>query len=66
MTKVYFYPVHLTRFYRNKFGHKRGEFPVTEEMSDQVLSLPMYPTMTKEEGKYITKIINDFSKGGIK
>jgi perosamine synthetase len=66
MTKVYFYPIHLTKFYRNKFGHKREELPVTEEMSDQVLSLPMYPTMTKEEGKYITKIINDFSKGGIK
>lgn len=63
MTKVYFYPIHLTKFYRNTFGHKRGELPVTEEMSDQVLSLPLYPTMTKEEGRYIAKIINDFSKG---
>ncbi len=61
MTKVYFHPIHLTKFYRNKFGHKRGELPVTEEMSEQVLSLPMYPTMTEEEGKYITKIISDFS-----
>ncbi len=60
MTKVYFHPIHLTQFYRNKLGHKRGEFPVTEELADQVLSLPMYPTMTKRESGYTIKTINDF------
>ena len=29
-------------------GHKKGDFPVTERCSEQILSLPMYPEMTRE------------------
>jgi hypothetical protein len=29
-SKVYFYPVHLTQFYREEFGYGGGELPVTE------------------------------------
>jgi perosamine synthetase len=61
-TKVYFYPIHLTHFYRNKFGYKEGELPVTEEMSDQVLTLPMYTTLSKEEIDYIVVAISHFFK----
>ncbi len=65
MTKVDFHPVHLTRFYRERFGHKAGELPVTEKVSNQVLTLPMYPTLAKEEIDYIAEQIRDFfAKGG--
>jgi perosamine synthetase len=63
MTKVYFPPIHLTHFYRTKFGYKGGELPVTEVISDQVLSLPMYPTLTEKEISYITEKINIFLGG---
>ena len=63
MTKVYFPPVHLTHFYRTKFGYKGGELPVTKEVSDQVLSLPLYPTLTEKEISYITEKINIFLGG---
>ena len=63
MTKVHFPPVHLTHFYRSKFGYKGGELPVTKEVSDQVLSLPMYPTLTEKEISYITEKINIFLGG---
>jgi perosamine synthetase len=59
-TKVYFHPVHLMHFYRNKFGYKGGELPCTEELSNQVLSLPMYPTLTKAEMDYIAKAISRY------
>ncbi|MBN2230616.1 MAG: DegT/DnrJ/EryC1/StrS family aminotransferase [Candidatus Thorarchaeota archaeon] len=59
-TKVYFYPVHLTHFYKTKFGYNRGEVPRTEEISDCVLSLPMFPTMVKEEMDYIAETLNNF------
>lgn len=52
-TKVYFYPVHLTEFYKRDFGHKECELPVTEEMADQVLTLPLYPKMGEEAIKYV-------------
>jgi len=62
-TKVFFHPVHLTSFYRQKLGHKKGELPVTEEVSTQVLTLPMCPDLTKEEMDYIAEKISDFFEG---
>lgn len=59
MTKVYFHPVHLTHFYKDVLKHK-WELPVTEDVSKQVLTLPMYPTLTEEEITYIVQEIADF------
>lgn len=59
-TKVYFYPVHLTYYYRSKFGFKGGELPTTEEISDHVLSLPIYPTMVKEDMDYVIETIRNY------
>jgi len=67
MTKIYFHPVHLTKFYRNEFGYKGGGLPITERVSDQILSLPMYPTLEEEEIAYIGERISCFfSRGGDK
>jgi len=59
-TKIYFDPVHLTKFYRKKFGFKGGDLPVTEEISKKVLTLPMYPMLKKEEIEYVVSSIKDF------
>jgi dTDP-4-amino-4,6-dideoxygalactose transaminase len=59
MTKVYFPPVHLTHFYKNKLGYT-CKLPVTEKMSRQVLTLPMYPTLTEDEINYIADSIAAF------
>jgi perosamine synthetase len=59
MTKVYFSPVHLTHFYKNELGYA-CELPVTEEISSQVLTLPMYPALTREEMDYIIEKIKSF------
>ena len=64
MTKVNFSPIHLTRFYREQFGSKRGELPVTEKISDQVLTLPMYPTLGKDGMDYICRQVKDFFAKG--
>lgn len=60
--KVYFSPAHLTSFYKKELGSKAGDLPVTEEMSDKVLSLPIYPTIKKTELKYIVNQIKIFFK----
>ncbi len=59
MTKVYFSPVHLTQFYKNELGYA-CKLPVTEEKSSHVLTLPMYPALTKEEIDFITDKIKCF------
>jgi perosamine synthetase len=66
MTKVYFFPVHLTQFYRQKFGYREGYLPVTEKIASEVLTLPMYPTLTKEEINYIAQSIEDFFEKEVK
>jgi len=57
--KVYFHPVHLTHFYKNKLNYD-CKLPVTEEMSKQVLTLPMYPSLTIEEMDYIAEETKTF------
>jgi perosamine synthetase len=58
--KVYFDPIHLSLFYRRKFGYKGGELPVTEKISQEVLTLPMYPGLTKSEMDYIGEKVKEF------
>ena len=59
MSKVYFEPVHLTSFYKNQLKYDCN-LPVTEKVSNDVLTLPIYPTLTKEEMKYIVEEIKRF------
>lgn len=65
MTKVYFPPVHLTRFYREILGLNAGYLPRTEEISSEVLSLPIYPSMKEQEMDYIVEKIRGFSEAGM-
>lgn len=45
-------PLHLQNAYR-AFGHKPGDFPVSEHVAERVLSLPMFPTLTSEQQDYV-------------
>jgi UDP-4-amino-4-deoxy-L-arabinose-oxoglutarate aminotransferase len=42
----HFSPVHLHRYYAEKYGYRVGALPVTEQAGAAILSLPLYPTMT--------------------
>ncbi len=52
-------PPHLQEAYSH-LGHKRGDFPIAEELADTMLSLPMWPGMTEEQVSIVCKKINDF------
>ncbi len=60
MSKVYFYPVHKSKFYQKFRYSKETHLPVTEKLSEKILSLPMYPNLTKGELKYIINSISEF------
>ena len=45
-------PVHLTEAYRD-LGYAAGDFPVSERVAGEVLSLPMYPEMTEEQMSFV-------------
>jgi len=38
----YFAPIHLQPFYARMFGFKKGDFPVTEHVSERTMALPFY------------------------
>ncbi len=52
-------PLHLQRAYSH-LGYKKGDFPVAEEVSQEILSLPMFPELTDEELRTIANVIRDF------
>ena len=52
-------PPHLAKCYQY-LGHKKGEFPLTEQYADEVLSIPIYTGMTDVEQQYVIDKINAF------
>jgi len=48
-TNNYFSPVPLQPFYREQFGYKPGDFPVTDRISARTFALPFYNRLTPED-----------------
>jgi perosamine synthetase len=42
----YFAPIHLQAFYRETFGYRPGDFPVTEHVADRTIALPFHNNLT--------------------
>jgi dTDP-4-amino-4,6-dideoxygalactose transaminase len=57
--QVHYIPVHLMPYYR-QFGWKDGDLPFSENYYNNCLSLPMFPTLTEEEQKFVIKTIDKF------
>jgi dTDP-4-amino-4,6-dideoxygalactose transaminase len=59
---VYYpYPLHLQPLY-TALGHKAGDFPHAERAAQEVLSLPMYPELLKEQIARVVETIAEFLK----
>jgi len=43
-------------------GGKKGDFPVSEELSEKVLSIPIYSELSKEQLDYVIEAIKSFYK----
>jgi perosamine synthetase len=46
-SKPYLPAIHLMSFYRERFGHREGEFPVCEDAAARSLALPFFPQITE-------------------
>ena len=54
-------PLHLQKCFEH-LGYKKGDFPVTEKLADECLSLPMFPDLSEEQIEYISEKIKHFFK----
>ena len=46
-SKPYLPAIHLMSYYRERFGHREGEFPVCEDVAARSVALPFFPRMTE-------------------
>ncbi|MGB9881235.1 MAG: DegT/DnrJ/EryC1/StrS family aminotransferase [Methanomassiliicoccales archaeon] len=56
-------PIHLQPIYVEAFGYSSGMFPVSEALSRSLLSLPMFPTLSLDDVKYVCEEIFNFYGG---
>jgi dTDP-4-amino-4,6-dideoxygalactose transaminase len=54
-------PLHLQNAYAGN-GFKKGDFPVTEKVALEILSLPMFPELTEEQIRFVVSEIKNFYK----
>jgi len=52
-------PLHLQQAYKH-FGYKQGDFPVTERVCSEILSLPMYPQLEAEQQRTVVQKTAEF------
>jgi UDP-2-acetamido-2-deoxy-ribo-hexuluronate aminotransferase len=56
-TAIYYSkPLHLQTAF-SKLGYRQGDFPVSEDCSERIFSIPMHPYLTKAEQEKITRVI---------
>jgi perosamine synthetase len=46
---VHYIPVHLHPYYRDRFGYKPGDYPVSESAYERLISLPLFHGMTDRD-----------------
>lgn len=55
-------PLHMQKAYQDP-RYKEGDFPITEKLSKEVISLPMHTEFNEEQLKYVTDSVLEFVKG---
>ena len=53
-------PLHFQKAYANN-GFKEGDFPVTEKVASEILSLPMFPNLSEGQIEYVAEKIKEFA-----
>ena len=56
-------PLHLQPCYKG-LGYKKGDFPISERVADQILSLPIYPELSKSDQERVVKALRAFFGNG--
>ncbi len=56
-TGLYYVPMHLLSYYKQKYNLKVNDFPTALTTFQQILSIPCYAKMTNEEVLYVCDVI---------
>lgn len=54
---VTYQPVHLMKYYREKYSFRDGDYPVAEKIGAATISLPFYAKLTNDEVSYVARCV---------
>jgi dTDP-4-amino-4,6-dideoxygalactose transaminase len=57
--RPYFVPIHLQPYMVSRFGYKKGDFPITEDLGQRSLALPFSSVMTEVQVDFVCQSIGD-------
>ncbi|HPN83793.1 MAG TPA: DegT/DnrJ/EryC1/StrS family aminotransferase [Victivallales bacterium] len=57
ITSVHYMPLHLHKYYMDKYGFSEGDFPVSEKLFSECISLPIYPGLRDSEIKRVAETL---------
>ncbi|MDY6969728.1 MAG: DegT/DnrJ/EryC1/StrS family aminotransferase [Spirochaetota bacterium] len=52
-TSVHFFPLHMNRYYREKYRYTDNTFPIARDLYRSSISIPLYPLLTDDDVDYI-------------
>ena len=58
-SKPYLPAIHLMSFYRERFGHRAGEYPVCEDVAARSIALPFFPAMSEGQVARVAQELRD-------
>ena len=58
-SKPYLPAIHLMSYYRERYGHREGEFPVCEDVAARSLALPFFPTMSEGQVSRVSQTLRE-------
>jgi dTDP-4-amino-4,6-dideoxygalactose transaminase len=58
-SKPYLPAIHLMSYYRQRFGHREGEFPVCEDVAARSVALPFFPAMTENQVERVAAALTE-------
>jgi dTDP-4-amino-4,6-dideoxygalactose transaminase len=61
-TSVHYLPVHMHSYYVKKYDYDPNDFPKANNLSKNVISLPIYPSLSTDELNYIIDSISKLWK----
>ena len=56
-TGIHFRSLHLQKYYKETFSFERDDFPIAADISDRIISLPLYPKMDSYDVDTVIKAV---------
>lgn len=62
-SSVHFIPLHMHPFYRDRYGYKPSDLPVSMREYKRYISLPLFPTMSREQIENVIATVVEIACG---